>query len=137
MEGAFGSRSRPRRPAINITPLIDVLFLLLIFFMVSSTFRQSPGIEVALPQAQNAAEQQQSPYEIIVRADGGMLYRDQEMTRESLQQELIRLKEEEPDATLILRADEGAPFQRGLDVMDVARGVGFEQLQIPTQPLKP
>lgn len=134
MEGAFGNRRAPRRPAINITPLIDVVFLLLIFFMVSSTFRQSPGIEVALPQAQNAAEQEQSPYEIVVRADGTLFYRNQELTRDELQAELIRLKEAEPAVTLVLRADEGAPFQRGLDVMDVARGVGFEQLQIPTRP---
>ena len=70
MDGAFGARKSRKKPAINITPLIDVMFLLIIFFMVSSTFREQLGIDISLPLAETATEQERSPYEIAVRADG-------------------------------------------------------------------
>ena len=74
MHGPFGSWRRKRRPNINITPLIDVMFLLLIFFMVSSTFRERLGIDIALPEAQSAREQELEPHEITVGPEGELFF---------------------------------------------------------------
>lgn len=136
MDRPFGGNRRRRKLAINITPLIDVVFLLLIFFMVSSTFRQAPGIAVALPQAQSAEPLvEDRPREIVVRADGTMFYGESAVDRDGLKAVLMELMAGEPAATLVLRADAEAPFQAGLVVMDVAREVGFDRLEIPTRPV--
>lgn len=135
MDRAFGGKRRSRKPAINITPLIDVVFLLLIFFMVSSTFRQTPGIAVALPEAQTAeALTEDRPREVTVRADGTIHYDQRPVDRDGLRDALRELMAAEPEVGLVLRADKAAPFQAGLLVMDVAREVGFDRLEIPTRP---
>ena len=71
MDGAFNTRRRKRRPAITITPLIDVVFLLLIFFMVSTTFGEPAAIDITLPAAETGADQERPPYEIAVTAHSG------------------------------------------------------------------
>jgi biopolymer transport protein ExbD len=73
---------------------------------------------------------------VTVRADGTIFFEQQPTDRAGLRDALLRLMAEEPDAALVLRADAQAPFQAGLTVMDVAREVGFEQLEIPTQPVE-
>ena len=70
MSGPFGTNPPRRRPLINITPLIDVMFLLLIFFMVSSTFRSEFGIDVALPTAQTAAAQERGKRVLVPATPG-------------------------------------------------------------------
>ena len=67
MPAAFNSPKQRRKPVINVTPLIDVLFLLLIFFMVSSTFRDDLAIDITLPKAQSATVQDVTAKEIAIR----------------------------------------------------------------------
>ena len=66
MSGTFNRPKHPRRPSINITSLIDVMFLLLIFFMVSSTFREDTGVDIRLPEAETASQQPMGAHEIVV-----------------------------------------------------------------------
>lgn len=132
MEGPFGIRRR-NRPAINITPLIDVMFLLLIFFMVSSTFREYLGIDIALPRAATATEHAKTPWEISVKADGTVYFAGRPATRRELRAELAALLEDDPEASLVLRADEGTPFQDVITVIDIVRDVGGARLIIPTR----
>lgn len=132
-------RRRGRRPTINITSLIDVMFLLLIFFMVSSTFREQIGIDITLPAAATATEQQPAQHVITVRADGAILFGpNQTVTSpEQLRQALQELLAADPETVLLLRADEAAAFQDVITVIDITRSVGGSRLIIPTQPLRP
>lgn len=135
MDGAFGAK-RHRRPTINITPLIDVLFLLLIFFMVSSTFREHLGIDVALPRAGTGAPlEEKPPHEVSVKASGEVYLGQRLVSDEELREALAALVKEDPDVEITLRADEDAPFQRFITVIDAARQAGGAKLIIPTQPL--
>jgi len=138
MDGVFGMRRRLRRPTINITSLIDVMFLLLIFFMVSSTFREQIGIDITLPVAATATEQQPAQQVITVRADGAILFGpDQAVTApEQLRHALQELLAADPETVLLLRADEAAAFQDVITVIDIARSVGGSRLIIPTEPLR-
>ena len=70
MDSPFGIRRHRRKPSINITSLIDVMFLLLIFLMVSTTFRHQLGIDVDLPEAGTASAQEMRPHEIVVTRNG-------------------------------------------------------------------
>ena len=131
---AFDMRRRRRRPHINITPLIDVMFLLLIFFMVSSTFREHFGIDVTLPSAVTATEQDVSSHEITVTEAGDFFFGQQRVDEHGLRAAIVALLEDQPAAQLVLRADENADFGRVLRAIDIARDVGGSQLVIPTAP---
>lgn len=136
MNNAFGRPRKSRRPNINITSLIDVMFLLLIFFMVSSVFRNETGIDITLPSASTATEQQEAPYEILIEATGDITFRDTSgISLEELESRIRALLKEEPGARMSLRADGKADIERFVAVIDLARRVGGEQLIIRTEPL--
>lgn len=137
MEGAFGAPRRHRRPVINITSLIDVMFLLLIFFMLTTTFREQMGIDVALPEAATAAASDAVEHEITVRDTGELYFRSVRVDWETLRAELESVLRDAPGAPIVLRADKAAEFQDVVRVMDLCRSVGGLQLIIPTHPLEP
>lgn len=134
MNQAFGRTRRRRSPTINLASLIDVMFLLLIFFMVSTVFRNSAGIDITLPTAASSADQQEAPYEIFIQDSGAITFRDTPgITLEGLEAEMKALLQQEPDARLALSADEKADYKSFIAVIDLARRVGGEKLIIRTQ----
>lgn len=135
MSGAFNSPVHKRRPSINITPLIDVMFLLLIFFMVSSTFKEHPAIDITLPHAGTAIGRDVSFHEIVVDDQGQLYFAGETVTLAQLRERLQAVIELDEGAELVLRADRAAKFGRVVAAMDIAREVGGERLIIPTDPL--
>lgn len=136
MSGAFNQKRARRKPVINIAPLIDVMFLLLIFFMVSSTFRDKMGIDLDLPQAASAeAAVEDSPTFMVDKKGrisfGESVYETDQELREALQ----RLFKQNPDARIILQADTTSEFGRAIFVVGEARRIGFKQIVVPTKPL--
>jgi len=134
MSGPFNIRRHRRRPSINITSLIDVMFLLLIFFMVSSSFRDRLGIDITLPEAQTASEHRLPVHEITVTEAGEFYFGEQRVDDDGLRRSLTRFLEEEPNAAIVLRADERADFGRAVRAIDIAREVGGNRLIVPTRP---
>jgi biopolymer transport protein ExbD len=129
----FSHRTRRRAPHVNITSLIDVLFLLLIFFMVSSTFRDDFGIDVTLPAASTAEATETPPLTITVREDGGFFFEGRPMDAPALRAALAERLLDDRDAAIDLRADRAAPFEFVVQAIDVARQAGGRQLRLPTQ----
>ncbi len=137
MTGAFGSRRSRRRPTINITSLIDVMFLLVIFLTVSTTFREQIGLEIDLPQAVTSeSHQKETPQEIIVTRDGELFFGGQSVDEQGLREALKRFCETNPETPIILRADKQADFGPVVRAMDIAREVGGTKLIIPTEELE-
>jgi len=134
MNGVFGSKNRRRRPSINITPLIDVMFLLLIFFMVSSTFRETMGIDITLPQAEQGRTTEQATHEIAVGETGDIWFDGERVAPPELKRRIEAALAAEPGAGLKLQADDAAPFQKVVTAIDVARAAGGDQLVISTRP---
>ncbi len=129
--------SRREAPDINLTPLIDVVFLLLIFFMVSTTFRKESDIRIDLPEAsqQQPAEEQQTPLEVMVDASGryrvnGQLLADNQP--QTLKTALAVVAASDREQTFIIRADANTPHQAVVTVMDIAGQLGFRRLAIAT-----
>jgi len=130
---------RPRNredPEINLINFIDVLLVLLIFFMVTTTFQQEGRVKVKLPQASEAMLPRgtREPLVITVTADGG--YRVNERTLVNASPETLRaalLKEAGADrGPITIRADARTTHQAVVTAMDVAGRLGFSQLNIAT-----
>lgn len=133
-------RLRVRRdgdPEINLTPLIDVVFLLLIFFMVTTTFMRESSLELTLPEASpEAAERQPDVLELVISADGDyavggrtLANRQPGTLRRALEEAIA-----EGDRPLVIRADATAPHQAVVTALDVAGRVGIERVAIGTVP---
>lgn len=121
---------------VNLTPLIDVVFLLLIFFMVSTTFDKNAKLKVQLPQAE--AQIQQKAAETIVLsidAKGKYYVNDRQLVNEQLEtlkRALEKSAKGRTDVTLLLRADGRAAHQSVVRAMDVAAQLGLTKLSIAT-----
>jgi biopolymer transport protein ExbD len=123
-------------PEINLISLIDVLLVLLVFFMVSTTFNQEGRVKVQLPRSSDApiAPGPHPPLVITVTAEGG--YRVNERTLINANPETLRaalLKEAGTDrGPITIRADARTTHQSVVTAMDVAGKLGFAQLNIAT-----
>ena len=121
---------------LNITPLIDIVFLLLIFFMVSTTFQKESQLRVQLPQAEQQTEQQpEEPLEIVISADGqyaigGRTLGDNRLP--TLLQALRQAAGDDRDQPLVVRADARTPHQAVVRAMDAAAQLGLTRLSIAT-----
>lgn len=132
-------RRRSAPPGIDLTPLIDVVFLLLIFFMVTTTFVREGRLTLELPEADTRAEAPPPEVvEVVVTVDGDYLVAGQSLadrrrgTLEAALRDAAGGAAERPP--LVVAADGRAPHQAVVTVMDVAGRIGFERVRIATQP---
>lgn len=130
-------RQRTEDEGINLTPLIDVVFLLLIFFMVSTTFSKRTQLTVDLPEA--VGEQNSEPprqIEIMIAADGSYAVNDQALVNnkvETLKAAITKLAEGDTKVPLVVTADAKTPHQAVVQAMDAAGQLGFVHLSITTR----
>ena len=124
------------RVDINLTPLIDVVFLLLIFFMVSTTFDRHAKLKVDLPEASaKPAQQQQDPVVLSIDAKGNYFINDRQLVNTQLETLKIALRKtvgDKEDVSLVLRADAKTPHQAVVRAMDAASQLGLTRLSIAT-----
>jgi biopolymer transport protein ExbD len=124
-------------PEMNLTSLIDVVLLLLIFFMVSTTFVDESRIKLQLPQASNepAAEQKKDPIEVAVTASGEYRVNGQTLINTSpatLSAAVSKLAGERRDLPITIRADARSTHQSVVTAMDVLGRLGFKAISIAT-----
>jgi biopolymer transport protein ExbD len=132
---------RPHRkesPDINLTPLIDVVFLLLIFFMVSTTFDKESRIKVELPQAATQDEKVETgkTLDITVDVQGRFYVNQREVINtdiETLKRAIEKAAKGQHDLPVIIMADANAPYQAVITVMDAASQLGFVNMTFPTR----
>ncbi|MEE8496375.1 MAG: biopolymer transporter ExbD [Xanthomonadales bacterium] len=124
-------------PNIDLTSLIDVVFLLLLFFMVSTTFDTQAVLKVDLPDASTVDAPTDLPegLELVIDADGRMFLNDRQLLDSEERTIKAAFKEavgDDRDLPLILRADRETPHHFVVTVMDVAAQLGFSNLSIAT-----
>lgn len=121
---------------LNLTPLIDVVFLLLIFFMVSTTFDKSARLKVDLPQASPQAEQQPAEKIILgIDVEGRYYINDRQLVNtqlKTLKMALSKVAGDNREMPVVLRADAKTPHQAVVTAMDAASQVGLTRLSIST-----
>jgi biopolymer transport protein ExbD len=130
----YGSEDETE-PALNLTSLIDVMFLLVIFFAVSTTFRIHPGLSVKLPEAssERIAEERKTLQGVLTQ-DGAIVLDGEPVSRADLLDVLRDKQKVSPVSMFILEADERAMHGQVVELMDAARQVGIPRLAIATRP---
>ena len=132
----------PRRKSVyeeqelNMTPLIDCVFLLLIFFMVTTVFKQPYSLQVVLPEAEQGVIVEEKKLVASITQDGRMEINRQLVTLDNLEQVLLREKEGTRSLTLVVRTDQETPHKYLLDLFEVAKRVGIEKIPLATEDLR-
>ncbi|MBK1697775.1 ExbD/TolR family protein [Rhodovibrio salinarum] len=131
-------RTRPlslRRPsgraraAISLTPLIDVVFILLVFFMLASSFLDWRAIDLQTPAGGGASTEMTGALLLRIHADGQLDLNGQRIAPADLPARLRELAESRPEARLLIQPGPEVTTQRAVDVLDQARGSGITQAQ--------
>jgi len=121
---------------VNLTPLIDVVFLLLIFFMVSTTFKDQSEIEIRLPTAsEEPKEMTLESIEVTIDAQGQFYVNSRPLVNtqlETLKRALQEIAGDEDDPMVIVKADAMTPHQAVITAMDASRQLGFARLGFAT-----
>jgi biopolymer transport protein ExbD len=124
-------------PEVNLTSLIDVVLLLLIFFMVSTSFVKESQISITLPEADSEAVVQEAPeqLEIMITEQGTYLVNGRELVNsrpETIRNALQRVSTGDSSLPLTISADANARHQHVVTAMDVAGRLGFTRISIAT-----
>ena len=131
------ARRKREEVDVNLTPLIDVVFLLLIFFMISTTFTKETRIEIDLPEAVgDAAQVVEKQIEITITRGGEFAVNDVALAKddiETLKRAIEKISEGDGTIPLIISADSATPHQAVVTAMDAAGQLGFIHLSITTR----
>lgn len=122
-----------RKVIINITSLIDVCFLLLIFLMVTTSFIEQEGMKLELPESKSATTEIIKDLVLLIESDGRMLLNQEPVTLDNLEPKFKELLPSLEEKSLILKADKNVPHGTVVKVMDLAKLSGLTKLIIATQ----
>jgi len=129
--------AKKKELTVNITPLIDVVFLLLIFFMVSTSFTRETQIELELPKATGEQlEIKPNVIEVSIDAEGNFYVNKKPLINtqiETLRRAIGKTSEGDNTLPLIISADAKAPYQSVVTALDAAGQEGFSNLQMATR----
>ncbi|HKJ70188.1 MAG TPA: biopolymer transporter ExbD [Gammaproteobacteria bacterium] len=130
----FRSRSE-QTPSVELTPLIDVVFLLLIFFMISTTFVSRSGLQVRVPEAETTQPNPDRPrVEVMVTKEGGYLVDGKDLPADADLAAVLRRKADDGEQPLlVIRADRDARHGDVTAVMDAGKKVGLNRIAISTR----
>ena len=126
----FVPAKKSRNLIINVTSLIDVMFLLLIFFMVSSTFKNQPAINLVLPRSATAEETVVTPTVLYLTSDGRVFLNDRLMSETELAGVLRQLQGATGEDRVVIRADESAPHGAVVELIDLVKQSGYTRVSI-------
>jgi len=126
----FRPQKKGRGLIINVTSLIDVMFLLLIFFMVTSTFKNQPAINLVLPRSATATETVDTPTVIYLTSTGQVYLNDTLLADEEVERTLAQLHAASGEERMVLRADENASHGDVVELIDTIKQSGFTRVSL-------
>ena len=129
----YGRSHRRQEPNIPMAPMADIVFLLLIFFMLSSTFVVQPGIDIELPKAAKVDVTPKEKINITVDAIGNFFVNEQQVKTSDLEKVLGSFLARSRDKVVTVRADAKARHERVVLALDAARNAGAKKLAIAAE----
>ena len=126
-------KRRPlRRVLFDMTPMIDIVFLLIIFFMVTSTFIQNRGIKVNLPKSTTSQSETKNFLIVTIGRTGRLFLNQNAVTERELGIQLKAKSIEMAADTVIIKGDESVPYAKMVRVMDIAKMAGLSRISLST-----
>lgn len=119
--------------SIDITPMLDVVFIMLIFFIVTATFVKEAGIDVNRPDAATAVKQEHANILVAISADNEIWIDRRQVDIRSVRPNIERLHAENPQGTVVIQADKDSRTDTLIKVMDAARSAGVFNVAIAAQ----
>jgi biopolymer transport protein ExbD len=117
---------------INLTPMLDVVFIMLIFFIVTATFIKQAGIEVMRPEALTAVQKPTVSVLVAIGENGDIWIDKQKVDPTAVRAHIERLHAENPKGGLVVQADRGAKSEKLMAVLAAARAAGLTEVAIAT-----
>lgn len=130
MAGTLKAGKKGMITEINVTPMVDVVLVLLVIMMVSATYIVSQSLKVELPKTANGADSVQSLAAVTIAKTGGVYYNQKPIAESELAAKLKEAHANNPDVNLIVTADKEVPHGKVVHVIDVARGEGIFKFAI-------
>ena len=131
----FRQRAMAERAGFQIAPMIDIVFLLLIFFIVTWSFaRYETELEVTVPTAEEGKYRRHSVGEVIINVsrDGAIIVNRRQLSDEELREILARISKDYPDQAVILRGDENVDYRHVVRVLDICRAANIWNVAFAT-----
>lgn len=113
---------------VNVTPLLDIVFIMLIFFIVTATFIKEPGVQVQRPDADTAEEQRLVSILVAIDSDNRVWINRQETPLEGVRAAVERLRRENPRGTAVIQSDGNAHSEYLVEVLDQIRAAGVQDV---------
>ena len=118
---------------INMTPMLDVVFIMLIFFIVTASFVNEAGIDVNRPEAATAVKKERANILVAISDKGEIWINKRQIDVRAVQANIERLKAENPQGSVVIQADKKATTDTLIKVMDAARAAGVFDVSIAAQ----
>ena len=132
--GGFGRRRTRPMSEINVTPLVDVMLVLLVIFMITAPLLTA-GVQVDLPKSRAAAVQgQDEPISVTVDRRGRIFIQETEVTLDALEPRLSAITQNNRDVRVFVRGDQGIPYGQVMSVIGAVHAAGFTKVALLTQP---
>ncbi|MBV1880949.1 MAG: biopolymer transporter ExbD [Pseudomonadales bacterium] len=130
----FISRTRKSEDAIvDMTPMLDVVFIMLIFFVVTASFIKEPGVDISPPGAKTGTSQEKKSLRIAIAKNGEIWFNGKRVDIRKVRSVLTRMKVESPNAGLIILVDKKATTDTLIAVMDSSRQAGIVDIAVATK----
>jgi len=133
MRQQFAQSGEEEESNIDITPMLDVVFIMLIFFIVTATFIKESGIEVNRPSAATATKQEKANILVAIGANNQIWIDRRQVDIRSVRPNIERLHAENPQGSVVIQADKESKTDTLIQVMDAARSAGVFNVSIAAQ----
>jgi len=127
---SLGSERKTKTTELNMAPLIDMVFILLIFFLVTTSFVKESGVEVKRPIASTAEEQEKTNMVVAVTEEGTVHIENQMVDIRSVRSIMERFKHENPLGNVVITADTNSRFGVSIEVLDEVRRAGITNVVV-------
>ncbi len=127
------SSSNAEDEDVNVTPLLDVVFIMLIFFIVTSTFVREPGVEPIRPEAKTAEPQRFGTILVAIDEEGGIWLNREQVELGDVKGFVEDVMQENPRATAVVQADVSSTSRTMIEVINQIRDAGMSQIAISTK----
>ena len=131
----LGGGDQSEEEDVNMTPLLDIVFIMLIFFIVTSTFVKEPGAEIIRPEAEQAEEKKLVSILVAVTSENEIYINKRQVELNEVKAAVEALRRENPKGGAVIQADETSETRYLVEVMEQVKAAGVEQIAVSAEPV--